>query len=239
VRHSLETPGYPLPLDARDKFRKMRSMQNVPAKIDRAFLRGFAAATLIFAALFSPGCNKGQAPGAKRAGSPYADYVPKEAPLEKNRVTHPTGFSLVSPVDWTMRIRPVEPFLKDYVADEFLLEGPQSDELKPVITVQHLGPAAQRQWEAFAKPGARIGDGNVRAQFHGETAFTRFLAGSGKTKTKRGQALSQQLVFKSAGQWFLLEFRMRNADNGEPYYTQPLKIVQDFFETFAYQPAGK
>jgi hypothetical protein len=138
-----------------------------------------------------------------------------------------------------MRIVPIEPFMKDYVAEQFVLEGTQPDELKPVMTIQRLGPAGQRQWDAFAKPGAIIGDRYVRTTFRGETAFSRFLPGSGKTKTMRGAALSQQLVLKSAGQWFLLDFRMRNADDGEPYYTQPLSIVQAYFESFRSKPAGE
>jgi hypothetical protein len=221
----------------------MRSMHTIPPNIGRASLRGATAATLLLAALAVVGCDKGKAPGAKRASaapgsSPYADYLPKEAPVEKNRVAHPAGYSLVSPPGWTMRIVSIEPFMKDYVTDQFVLEGPQPDELKPTLTIQRLGPAGQRQWDAFAKSGAIIGDRYVRTTFRGETAFSKFLPGSGKSNTLRGPALSQRLVLKSAGQWFLLDFRMRNADGGEPYYTQPLSIVQAYFESFRYKPAG-
>jgi hypothetical protein len=221
----------------------MRLMHTNPPNIARASQRGTTAATLLLVALVVLGCDKGRAPGAKRASaapgsSPYADYLPKEPPVEKNRVAHPSGYSLISPPGWTMRIVSIEPFMKDYVADQFVLDGPQTDELKPVLTVQRQGPAGQRQWDAFAKPGAIIGDRYVRTTFRGETAFSKFLPGSGKSKSLRGAALSQQLVLKSAGQWFLLDFRMRNADDGERYYTQPLSIVQAYFESFRSKPAG-
>jgi hypothetical protein len=81
----------------------------------------------------------------------------------------------------------------------------------------------------------------VSSQFQGHPALTRFLPGGGKSKAVRGSYqpwLSQELVFKNQSQWFSIGFSMRNADEGEPYYTQPLKIVQDYFETFRYTSAG-
>ena len=162
-------------------------MHTIPPNIARASLRGATAATLLLAALVVVGCDKGRAPGAKREGaapgsSPYADYLPKEPPVEKNRVVHPAGYSVASPPGWTMRIVSIESYMKDYVAEQFVLEGPQPDELKPVMTIQRLGPAGQRQWDAFAKPGAIICDRYVRTTFHGETAFSRFSPVPAKPK---------------------------------------------------------
>jgi hypothetical protein len=181
-----------------------------------------------------------QADGTVPANSPYEAYLPKEAPLERNRVAHSSGFSIVCPPGWTTRTIPIEDFLKSSVADQFELEGPQSDKIKPRITIQRLGPDAQGQWENSLKPD-HIGDEYTRTVFQGSPALARFLTGYGKSKAVRGAYqpwLSQSLKFKSHGQWFSLDFTMRNADKGEPYYRQPLQIIQDYFETFRFNPPG-
>ena len=173
--------------------------------------------------------------------SPYEDLLPKDPPTDKNRVTFAAGITIDSPPGWTSRTVPIEAFMKDWITDQFVLEAKQPGQEKSTITIQRLGPMAQRQWDDFAKPGAVIGDRYTLSQFHGEPAFTRFLPGSGKSRAKSGQYhpwLSQQLVCKAQGQWFLLDFQMRNADDGDPYYTRPLKIIQDYFETFHYKPKG-
>jgi hypothetical protein len=206
---------------------------------------------LMLVALVSLGCDKAEVPVAQApvatparvvAGveSPYADYLPKAAPADANRFTHPAGFSIACPPGWTTRTIELKA-LKDFVADQVLLEGLQPDRFKPVITIQRLGPESGRQWDDLAKTGATMGNGHTRTQFQGQPAFKRFQAGFGKSRAVKGQHqpwLSQRLVLKSHGQWFVLDFRMRNADDGDPYYTKPLKIIQDYFETFRYKPPG-
>jgi hypothetical protein len=173
--------------------------------------------------------------------SPYADYLPKAAAADAIRFTDPAGFSIACPPGWTTRTIELTPSFKNFVADQVLLEGLQQDRFKPVIMVQRLGPESARQWDDLAKSGATMDSGHTRTQFQGEPAFTRFQAGTGKSRAVKGQHqpwLSQRLVLKSRGQWFLLNFRMRNADDEGPYYTKSLKIIQDYFETFRYKPPG-
>jgi hypothetical protein len=147
----------------------------------------------------------------------------------------------VSPTGWTTRTIAIEDYLKDWVSDEFVVEGTQGDEYRPKITIQRLGGLAQGQWNDALKPGWNNRDGYVPSRFQDQPAFTLFLPGYGKSKAVRGTyrpSLSQQLVFKCQGQWFSLAFDMRNADEGEPYYTEPLRVIQDYFETFRYNPPG-
>jgi hypothetical protein len=230
----------------------MFSMHAVRNTISRLYQRRITAPMLLLLALVSLGCDKTEMPVARApvakpvgagvgAGSPYADYLPKAAPADANRFTHPAGFSIVCPPGWTPRIIELKSSAKDFVADQVMLEGTQPDRFKPVIIVQRLGPEAGSQWDDLAKTGATMGNGHTRTKFQGEPAFTRFQAGTGKSRAVKGQHkpwLSQRLVLKSHGQWFLLDFRMRNADDEGPYYTAPLKIIQDYFETFRYKPPG-
>jgi hypothetical protein len=230
----------------------MFSMDTVRNTISRVRQHRVTGPLLLLVALVSLGCDTTDVPGAQApvakpaggvvgAGSPYADYLPQAAPADANRFTHPAGFSIACPPGWTTRTIELKSSAKDFVADQVLLEGTQPDRFKPVIMVQRLGPEAGRQWDDLAKTGATTGDGHTRTQFQGQPAFTRFQAGFGKSRAVKGQHqpwLSQRLVLKSRGQWFLLNFRMRNADDEGPYYTKPLKIIQDYFETFRYKPPG-
>jgi hypothetical protein len=165
------------------------------------------------------GCGK-SAVASRR--SPYEHYLPQTAPSEANRVTNAAGFSIVIPPGWTTRTVPIEAFPKDWVLDEFVVEGTQTDAHKPKITIQRLRPAAQRQWDNALQPGWKNADGYVTIPFQGQTALSRFLPGFGRLKAERDAYqpwLLQTLVFKSKGQWFSLAFAMRNADEAEPYYT--------------------
>ena len=185
-------------------------------------------------------------PGAVRKGGAASaqsvqSFLPQVSPSETNRISHPTGFSIVCPPGWTTRTIPIQSFLKDWVSDQFELEGTQKDQYRPKITIQLLGAAAGRQWNDALKPGWTNSDGYALTSFQGQSAFKRFLPGYGKARAVRGTYqpwLSQQLIFKSQGRWFSLAFVMRNANQDKPFYTQPLKIIQDYFETFHYSPSG-
>jgi hypothetical protein len=148
----------------------------------------------------------------------------------------------VCPAGWTTRTVPIQDFLKDSLADEFVLEGTQSDDLKPHITISRGGPETSRQNKNVFQPDWGKDDGYTHIQFQGQPAVVRFLNGYGKRQAVRGSYqpwLLQELLFERDGQWFRLSFDMRNADKDKPYYTQPLPIIQQYFETFRYKLPGK
>ncbi len=186
--------------------------------------------------------EKHMAQPASEIRSPYAHYLPQIPPSETNRIEHSSGFSIVSPVGWKTRMIPVEDFLKDYVADEIVIEGKESDEYKPRITIQRLGPAANRTNREWLEPGRSLADGWVFTQFQSQPALAKFLPGYGRRQAVRGTYhpdLQQEVCFEREGKGFRLTFYMRNADGNRPYYTQPLPIIQQYFETFRYKPQRK
>jgi hypothetical protein len=189
------------------------------------------------------GCRRDTIPSAA-TGSPYASYLPSAPPSEKNRVTHPAGFSIACPPGWTSRVITIEPFLKDRVTDQFELYPEEEVESKPgpKITIQRMGSAAKSSWELMLNPEWNGRYGRQHTQFQGEPAISHFLPGSGKSQAVRGQYqpwLLQQVYFKRFGDWFGIIFEMRNADDGNPYYTQPLDIVDAYFATFSFSPPKK
>lgn len=171
-------------------------------------------------------------------GSPYEHYLPQADPLEANRVEFPEGYSIVRPSGWTARTIAIEAFLKEYVADQIVLEGYKIDEYPPRITIQHLGPKENAQFTS----GQGLADGWISTQFQGQPALSRFIAGNGSRRAVRSTYqpwLSQSLFFERDGSGFILIFDMRNADKDEPYYTQPVPIIKKYFETFRYNKLGK
>jgi len=196
-------------------------------------------------ALAVSGCAHGQktleqpAQAGAQVHSPYESYLP-QAPLETNRVEY-AGFSIVRPAGWTTHPITIEDFLKDSVTAEVTLEGQENDDYNPRITVQRLGPGANKTYRDWLTPGRQLADGWVLTQFQNQPALSKFLPGYGSRRAVRGTYqpwLSQYLLFERDGQWFLLIFDMRNADKDKPYYTQPLPIIQQYFETFRYTPAA-
>ncbi len=179
-----------------------------------------------------------------QGGSPYEDFLPQSAPSETNRVSHSAGFSIVSPHGWKTQTITISAFLKDWVLDQFELEGTEKEKYRPKITIQRLGPQARHQWEEALKPDWPNKERYTITEFQGQPALSQFLPGYGWSKAGRGTNgsyepwLTQKIVFKSQGEWFSLTFNMRNADHGEPYYTQPLTIVQEYFETLRYKSSG-
>ena len=171
-------------------------------------------------------------------GSPYEHYLPQATPSETNRVEFPEGYSIVSPAGWTARTIAIGDFLKDYVADQIVIEGHETDEYPPRITIQHLGPKENAQFTS----GQGLADGWTSTQFQGQPALSRFLAGYGSHRAIRGTCqpwLTQELFFECDGNGFILSFDMRNADKDEPYYKQPVPIIEQYFETFRYKAPKK
>lgn len=207
-------------------------------------LRTLGLAALLAAAGCERTAPSSSTPLHERASaqSPYESYLPSTPPLEANRMNHPAGFSIASPPGWTARTNSVADFLKDFTLDEFVLQGTQDDDYRPRITVQRLGPSGAKQYEDALAAGGAVLNEFVQTQFHDQPAFARFLSGYGKSQAVRGTHqpwLLQELAFKSNGEWFMLAFNMRNADSGGPYYTQPLAIIRDYFESFRYAPPNK
>jgi hypothetical protein len=176
---------------------------------------------------------------ASQLHSPYESYL-RQAPSETNRVEF-AGFSIVRPAGWTTRRIKIEDWFKGSVAAQYEIEGPQPDNYGPRITIQHLGSDADKTYRDWLTPGRQLADGLALTQFQNRPALSKFLSGYGERQAVRGTYqpwLLQELIFERDGQWFLLSFNMKNADKDKPYYTQPLPIIQQYFETFRYTPAA-
>jgi hypothetical protein len=127
------------------------------------------------------------------------------------------------------------------VADQFDLYPEQEVKSKPGprISIQRKGPEGKSGLDLELKPEWNSREGHQHTQFQGEPALSRFLPGYGRSQTVRGSYqpwLVQEVYFKRFGEGFGITFEMRNADDGDPYYTQPLKIIDDYFATFRYSP---
>ena len=144
----------------------------------------------------------------------------------------------MSPPGWTARTKVIEDYLKGYVSDEFVLERMQGDQPTSIITVQRVGPDGHQQWDDALKASGRLEDGYKPIKFQGQPAFARFLTGHGPSRAGIQPTLSQQLVLRSHGQWFILTFQMQNVYQGKPHYTKPLKVIDEYFQTFRYQPVN-
>ncbi len=196
--------------------------------------------------LAASGCAHGQksleqlTQGVAQVHSPYESYLP-QAPLETNRVEY-AGFSIVRPADWATRTVKIEDWFKGSVAAQYEIEGPQADNYGPRITIQRLGPDANKTYPDWLTPGRQLADGLVLTQFQNQPALAKFLPGNGARRAVRGYYqpwLLQELIFERDSQWYLLSFNMKNADKDKPYYTQSLPIIQQYFDTFRYTPTAK
>jgi hypothetical protein len=174
--------------------------------------------------------------------SPYEHYLPQAPPSETNRVEFPAGYSIVSPVGWTARTIPIEGWMKDNVTDQIEITGHEADEYRPRITIQPLGPGEYALYKGWLQSTQSLPDGWIHTQFQGQPALSKFLTGSGSRQAVRGSYqpwLSQYLFCERSGNGFILIFDMRNADKDKPYYTHPLPIIEEYFETFRYKPSEK
>ena len=185
------------------------------------------------------GCAHGQkaleqpAQAGAQVHSPYESYLP-QAPLETNRVEY-AGFSIVRPAGWTTHPIAINDFLTNDLTAQLAIEGPEDDEYKPRFNIQRLGPNADKMYRDWLTPGRHLSDWQVLTQFQNQPALSRFLPGYGERRAVRGTCqpwLVQELTFERDGQWFSLRFDMRNADKNKPYYTEPLPIIEQYFETF-------
>jgi hypothetical protein len=196
------------------------------------------------------GCARAQT--ASEVHSPYERYLPQAPPSETNRIEFAAGYSIVSPVGWTYRTIPIENWMKDNVADQIVLEGHVADEYPPRITIQHLGPGEYALYHGWLTSTQGLPDGWAHAHFQGEPALSKFLPGFGRRQAKGNWFdrsyqpwLTQYLFCERDGNGFILTFDMRNADKDKPYYTRPVPIIDQYFETFRYkkptnsaQPSG-
>jgi hypothetical protein len=174
--------------------------------------------------------------------SPYERYLPQALPSETNRVEFSAGYSIVSPVGWTARTIPIEDWFKSSVTDQIVIEGHVADEYPPRITIQHLGSDEYALYHGWLQSTQSLPDGWTHIMFQGQPALSKFLTGSGSHQAVRGSYqpwLSQYLFCECDGNGFILIFDMRNADKDKPYYTHPLPIIEQYFETFRYKTPKK
>jgi hypothetical protein len=174
--------------------------------------------------------------------SPYERYLPQAPPSETNRIEFSAGYSIVSPVGWTARTIPIENWFKSSVTDQIVIEGHVADEYPPRITIQHLGSDEYALYHGWLQSTQSLAGGMIHTQFQGQPALSWFLAGSGSRQAVRGSYqpwLSQYLFCERDGNGFILIFDMRNADKDKPYYTRPVPIIEQYFETFRYTAPKK
>jgi hypothetical protein len=186
------------------------------------------------------GCAHAQT--ASEVHSPYERYLPQAPPAETNRVEFAAGYSIVSPVGWTVRTIPIEDWFKKEVADQIEIKGQVADEYPPRIQIQHLGPDEYSLYHGWLQSTQGLPDGWTHIQFQGQPALSKFQAGYGSHQAVRGSYqpwLTQYLFCERDGNGFILTFDMRNADKNKPYYTRPVPIIEQYFETFRFKKPAK
>jgi hypothetical protein len=203
---------------------------------------------IAFTFLLAAGCVHAQMP--LEVHSPYERYLPQVPPSETNRIEFPAGYSIVSPVGWTAKTIPIEDWLKSSVADQIVIAGHVADEYPPRITIQHLGPDEYATFRSMlhsqSLPDGWKQDGWTNGQFQGQPALSKFEPGFG-SRLARGPwferhyepYLTRELFFERDANGFILQFDMRNADKGKPYYTHPVPIIEEFLETFHFKKPRK
>jgi hypothetical protein len=186
------------------------------------------------------GCAHAQT--TSKVHSPYERYLPQAPPSETNRFESPAGYSIVSPLGWKAQIGSPEDWMKDNIVDDIVIEGQTSDKWCPTsITVDHLGPGEYRLYDGWLHSTQSLPDGWAHTEFQGQPALKKFYEGSGSREATRGSYqpwLMQELFLERNGQGFILTFIVKNADR-HPYFMQPLPIVEQYFETFRYEPPKK
>ena len=156
----------------------------------------------------------------------------------------------MSPVGWTVRTIPIEDWFKKEVADQIEIKGDVDDEYPPRIQIQHLGPDEYAVFKGMLHaPNLSEGwkrDGWTHAEFQGQPALEKFWPGYGRRQAQGDWLhkhyepwLSHELFCEREGNGFILSFDMRNADRDKPYYTHPVPIIEQYFETFRFKKPGK
>jgi hypothetical protein len=178
--------------------------------------------------------------------SPYERYLPQAPPSETNRVEFPAGYSIVIPDGWTTQVIPIEDWFKSSVADQIEIEGHVTDQYPPRITIQHMGPDEYALYHGMLNSTQSLSNGLTRITFQGQPAISRFLPGYGSRLAKGPwfdreyePFLTRELFFERNGNGFILNFGMRNADKGKPYYTHPVPIIEQYLGTFRFKKPGK
>lgn len=192
-----------------------------------------------FALAFS-GCMHTQP--ASKVHNPYEKYLPQVPPAETNRIEFAEGYSIVSPIGWTVRMIPMEDWFKKEVAGQIEIAGHVADEFPPRIQIQHLGPSMYALYHGWLQSTQSLPDGWARTQFQGQPALSKFEPGYGRRQATGHLFyrvyqpwLSQYLFFERDGHGFILHFDMRNADKDKPYITRPVPIIDQYFETFRFR----
>jgi hypothetical protein len=182
--------------------------------------------------------------GCDRGSSPFAHLLPDNPPTETHRVAHPAGYSLVFPAGWKTEM---QSFPDGYFADGLSTASRDSfgneDFDKPNFSVLRFSD----QGRGAIQTGSYI-DRMSPAQFQNQPAWESFEPGrlpdSSSGNLFRDSSagypyLTQSVLLERSGEWFLLSFQMRNIDGKEgPFLTEPAAIIQQYFETFEFQPRG-
>jgi hypothetical protein len=190
--------------------------------------------------LFLNACGAPAPPGAA------ATQAPLQPPEQGQRAFHPAGYSVVFPPGLQPDPNPLasqfDTHTKDALGTVAKRKPDGSEEFgAPSLTVRRFSDAAVAAGcvPAFYKP----------TQFHGQPAFAHFDPGYGPgsdrarknttwaTKGGTYPYLQQELIFENNGAWFQLTFSMSNVQGSDPVYTEPLNVVQKYFDTFEYNLA--
>jgi len=128
--------------------------------------------------------------------------------------------------------------MKDDVIGQSEIEGDGPVGYKARFTIQHMGPGENSLYMGWLEAGKSLPDGWMPEKFQNQPALKNFYSGSGSAQATRGSYqpwLTQHVFCERNGHGFLLTFDMINADR-HPYFKQPLPIVEQYLETFRYEP---
>lgn len=184
--------------------------------------------------------------GCGQAIAPGSGLVQLPPPDEAHRARHPAGYSMVFPADLLPQVNPQvyqgDLSTKDALANSNPRTADGTEQFGgPKLSVrrfsdQHVATNAGKPVPAFFR----------ETQFQNQPAFAFFDAGYGpgseraRRNTTYGTAggyqptLNQELIFQRGDSWFHLSFSMHNLDGDETVHTEPLQVVEQYFETFKY-----
>ena len=189
--------------------------------------------------------------GCGRMARPAKGPVQLPPPDETRRVTHPAGYSIVFPEGLSASVNP------------FVYQGDSSTK-DALASVNPRNPDGTEQFGGPQLSVRRFSDQHVatnggkpvpaffrETQFQNRPAFAHFDAGYGPGSERAGKNttaatrsgyspnVDQELIFERDGSCFHLSFSMRNLRGSESVYTAPLEVVEQYFDTFQYQAAGR
>jgi hypothetical protein len=204
--------------------------------------------------LLVAGCGQGviKAGAAAKAANPFEHQLPKQPPDEKYRVVHPVGYSMVYPPGWKTQS---QHFTSGYFIDGLNTDNRvdafgTEDFNKPSMHIIRFSAEGKQAVQMQLAHGIGYFSGTTKIQFQDQPAWSGFDPGrlparpalKNLANDSRGgyPYLTQKLIIERNGDWFLLTFQIRNIQkNRGPFITQPVPIIEEYFETFEYEPAGK